>query len=79
MADDVVLYREEDKIAVITLNRPGVHNAVNREVMDRLETLRRHLDESATIRVVILTGAGGFPDDPLPPGSPHYAPRGDSK
>ncbi len=58
MTAEVVLYREEDEIARVTLNRPEVHNAVNREVMDRLEEIQRQLAESRTVRVVILSGAG---------------------
>lgn len=45
-------------IALITLNRPQVLNALSRELLDRLATT---IDEAAAdprVRVIILTGAG---------------------
>jgi len=34
-----VVYRQEDGIASLTLNRPEAHNAINLEVLHRLATL----------------------------------------
>ena len=59
MTDSVVL-REVDAqgVALITLNRPQVLNALSRELLDSLATT---IDETAAdprVRVIILTGAG---------------------
>jgi enoyl-CoA hydratase len=45
-------------VAVITLNRPQVHNAMNPEVQVRLFDAWRLVRDDASIRVAILTGAG---------------------
>ena len=58
MSNDTLLFDLTDKVAVITLNRPAVRNALNRELGQALmETLQRvRTDED--IRVAVLTGAG---------------------
>ncbi len=53
-----VLRRDDDGIAVLTIRRPQVLNALNQDVFDQLE---RHLDAIASdgsIRGVVLTGFG---------------------
>jgi enoyl-CoA hydratase len=59
MAEPVVLREVSDEgVAVVTLNRPQAMNALSRELLD---TLARAIDElaaDATVRVLILTGAG---------------------
>jgi enoyl-CoA hydratase/3-hydroxyacyl-CoA dehydrogenase len=53
-----VLRRDEDAIAVLTIRRPHVLNALNQDVFDQLE---RHFDAIAadeSIRGVVLTGFG---------------------
>lgn len=53
-----VLYKKKGNIAVITLNRPEVLNAVNSALLQGLsETLDRAEDDDE-VRAVILTGAG---------------------
>jgi enoyl-CoA hydratase len=49
----------EDSIATVTLNRPEVRNAVNRETADALASAFRRFDTDDALRVAILTGAGG--------------------
>ena len=50
--------RPDDAIAVLTLNRPDVHNALNTAVLAKLaETLGR-LSEQDGINAVVLTGGG---------------------
>lgn len=49
----------EPPLVVATLNRPGVHNAVDGALMGALETFLDDLERRGDIRVVILTGAGG--------------------
>lgn len=53
MADEI-RYETDGHIGVLTLNRPDVHNALNRAAYDDLE---RHVRE-CTDRVLIITGAG---------------------
>lgn len=53
-----LLYRRDDHIGVITINRPEVHNAISLEIIARLGELVDAIREDAAVRVVILTGAG---------------------
>jgi enoyl-CoA hydratase/carnithine racemase len=55
---ETLLYEEEDGIAVITLNRPEVHNAFNLKMQEELRSTWRALRENDDVRVVVLTGAG---------------------
>ena len=59
MSDDPLLFEIQDRVAVITLNRPAQRNAINQDMgtklMDRLAEVRADPE----IRVAILTGAGG--------------------
>jgi enoyl-CoA hydratase len=56
---DAVLTEVDDGIAVITINRPEARNAVNRDVAHGIAAAVEELDDSADVRVLILTGAGG--------------------
>src|SRR4029453_12724359 len=59
MNSDTLLFDLADNVAVITLNRSEVRNAMNRELSGALlETLQR-VCEDVDIRVAIITGAGG--------------------
>lgn len=57
MTDAPVLYRQEDLVGIITLNRPAVLNAFDHAMVTALAA---RLDEAAAagMRAVILTGAG---------------------
>lgn len=46
-------------VATITLNRPQVVNAFNREVIGSLTILANELGTDSAVRVIIVTGAGG--------------------
>jgi enoyl-CoA hydratase/carnithine racemase len=48
----------DNHIATITLNRPEVMNALNRELYARLEQAFRDAHRDPDVRAVILTGAG---------------------
>lgn len=48
----------DDRIATVTLNRPEVLNALNKQLFDDLETAFTFLAKAEDIRVVLLTGAG---------------------
>jgi len=50
--------QDEPGIAVITLNRPGRKNAINRAMIEALHKLLDQLSGMPELRVLILTGAG---------------------
>src|SRR5215472_2859325 len=45
-------------IAIVTLNRPGVHNAFNETLIAERNRALRALDADAAVRAVVLAGAG---------------------
>ena len=53
-----VLYEKKDSIAYVTLNRPKVLNALNKETWADLRTAFEAARDDASVRGVILTGAG---------------------
>src|SRR5262245_34524512 len=56
-----VLESVEDGVAILTLNRPEVLNALNANMMRGLLEATRRVAEDSTIGCVVLTGAGrGF-------------------
>lgn len=58
MAYENLLYEKKDQIAYITFNRPKVLNALNRKTMEELHHILTDARDDATVRVLILTGAG---------------------
>jgi len=58
MSTDVVEFEIQNKCAIIRLNRPEVHNAINDAVMTHLKGILDRLKKSPEILVVILTAAG---------------------
>jgi len=54
----VLQYDVQDHIATVTLSRPEVKNALNRELYGRLEQAFRDAHRDADVRCVIVTGAG---------------------
>jgi enoyl-CoA hydratase/carnithine racemase len=55
---DTLLYEEKDHVAIVTLNRPEVHNAFNLAMQDELRHVWRSLRHNEDVRAVVLTGAG---------------------
>src|SRR4051794_31735996 len=53
-----VLYEKRDEIAYITLNRPEVHNAIDRETEELLREAWTDFRDAPDIRLAIITGAG---------------------
>lgn len=53
-----ILLDVKDEIALITLNRPERLNALNYELIDRLMAALDAIEVDASVRAVILTGAG---------------------
>ncbi len=49
----------EDELAIVTINRPEARNAVDRPTADALAAAFRRFDADDSLRVAILTGAGG--------------------
>jgi enoyl-CoA hydratase len=58
MAYENITYEVRDAIAYITFNRPKVLNALNRQTIQELLLALGTAKLDATVRVVILTGAG---------------------
>lgn len=55
---DTVLIDVEDRVALLTLNRPDKLNALNYEMIDRLMAHLDDIEVTADVSAVILTGAG---------------------
>lgn len=59
--EKAVLFTIEAGVATITLNRPDRYNAVNQELSDGISEALKKCKEDASIRAVVMTGAGrGF-------------------
>ena len=58
MSYENILYDKKDGIATITFNRPKVLNALNRKTIDELHHALLDARDDASVRVLILTGAG---------------------
>src|SRR5215467_12929553 len=58
MSEPAVLYEKRDGIAVVTMNRPEVRNAINTEMLCRLADAWQDINDDVDVRVAILTGAG---------------------
>jgi enoyl-CoA hydratase len=58
MAFDTLLLERDQATAIITINRPKVLNALNRQTLDELRRAILDLKQDESVRVVIVTGAG---------------------
>ena len=56
MKDDWVLIDKKGCAGVITINRPDVHNAWDREMLLKVEAALDDFAADSSIRAVILTG-----------------------
>jgi 2-(1,2-epoxy-1,2-dihydrophenyl)acetyl-CoA isomerase len=54
-----LLAREEDGVAVLTLNRPEARNAMSADMNAGLERALDYAERSNSVRCVVITGAGG--------------------
>ena len=64
MPDDIpseshVLFRVEDGIATLTLNRPAKHNAITAAMGGEIGRLAARVDTDDAIQVLVIEGAGG--------------------
>ena len=58
MSEGLVLYRVEDKVAVITLNRPDKMNALSRELWRDLDAAMVRADDDPQVRAIVLAANG---------------------
>jgi len=58
MAFDNLLLERDAAVAIVTINRPKVLNALNAHTLDELRRVMLDLQQDAGVRAVILTGAG---------------------
>lgn len=58
MIFSTLLYERADRIARITLNRPGRLNAINREMPSELRAATHRAAQDDDVHVIILSGAG---------------------
>lgn len=57
-AQELVVSRPEDHIALLTLNRPETRNALNVSLLERMEDAIAMLEQETDLRVLIITGTG---------------------
>jgi enoyl-CoA hydratase len=55
---DHLLVEKSDGVALLTIHRPKVLNALNRAVLKELQDVLAALEEDPQVKVVVLTGAG---------------------
>ena len=58
MAVDNLIVERRDAVAIVTVNRPKVLNALNSQAVDELYTVTIELMQDSSVRSVIVTGAG---------------------
>jgi enoyl-CoA hydratase len=58
MTFENLLLERDGAVAIVTINRPKVLNALNTQTMDELRRVVLDLKRDEAVRVVILTGAG---------------------
>ena len=58
MQYETLMVSFEHDVAVISLNRPHVHNALDAKMFDDLEHVFAHLESLSSTRVILLTGHG---------------------
>lgn len=54
----ITLQRDGDGVALLTLNRPNVLNALNAQLLAELAQTLRELENDSSIRAIIITGSG---------------------
>lgn len=55
---NTILFTVDEKVAVITINRPKSLNALNTEVLNELSEAIGLIEKDSSIRAAVLTGAG---------------------
>ncbi|MFQ5848930.1 MAG: enoyl-CoA hydratase/isomerase family protein, partial [Candidatus Methylomirabilales bacterium] len=54
-----IVFGRQDRVGVLTINRPGVKNAIDLETMDELRELFETLRQEQETAVLLVTGADG--------------------
>ncbi|WP_422447400.1 enoyl-CoA hydratase/isomerase family protein [Thermoanaerobacterium sp. DL9XJH110] len=54
----LLLYKEEDRAAYITINRPEVRNALSNRMVEELEDAVYRIEKNEDLRAAVVTGAG---------------------
>lgn len=54
----ILVNRDPDGVALVTINRPGSLNSLTRSMMVDLAQVFKSLDRDESVRVIILTGSG---------------------
>src|ERR1700759_2940609 len=57
MTHETILVEREDRVGIITLNRPKALNALNSQVMDEVTTAAAEFDNDPGIGAIIITGS----------------------
>src|SRR5687768_6862566 len=55
---EYLIYKVNNGIATITLNRPELFNAINTKLTFELQDALKQVSKDAEVRVVVLTGTG---------------------
>ncbi|MGQ0734093.1 MAG: enoyl-CoA hydratase/isomerase family protein [Acidobacteriota bacterium] len=58
MSFDTLLVERDEAVAIVTINRPKVLNALNRQTIADLDACVQQLGADPAIRAIVLTGAG---------------------
>src|SRR5258705_143426 len=58
MAFDTLLLERDGAVAIVTINRPQVLNALNTQTLDDLRRVILDLKSDESVRAIVLTGAG---------------------
>jgi enoyl-CoA hydratase len=59
MTYETILVERDERVGIITLNRPQALNALNSQVMNEVTSAATELDNDSGIGAIIITGAGG--------------------
>src|SRR5436190_16657743 len=58
MAFDNLLLERDDLVAIVTMSRPTVLNALNAQTLDELRRVMLDLKDDDSVRAIVVTGAG---------------------
>lgn len=58
MSFENILVEQKEKLAYITINRPDVRNALNRQTLDEMVAALHELEQDDSVKCIIFTGAG---------------------
>ena len=56
--NDLILTEKHGAVSLLTFNRPGKLNALNYALIDRLMQVLDEIEDDASVRALVLTGAG---------------------